>query len=417
MKKLFFLTTLCILCIITGCEKDDSLFNDTENITSDLKAANVQSSTGEIIVRYDSGITETQKQQIRNLYQITNYKNCTCADPTLELWIFDLDRNGNTPGGSTLEGVKEAIEDTSGVEGSQINDIITQDALKLGTSFGPEDVSGTTSLLSSTNEGVTIAVLDTGIDHNYFGFDSEFLYNSQLNNNTCIENGMTDYFGWDFVDGDNLPFDKHGHGTEVSYMIYDKLTNSNTNFQILPIRVFDENGQARYFDILCGYKYATNNIDVRIINMSFGWYNSEYELLQRFIDETQEKVTIITSAGNNKNDNDVIPHYPSSLEMENILSIASWNEDINNVALSRFSNFGVNSVDIAAPGEDIPFYLNQDEYILLSGTSYAAAYTTAVAGQLYITGTTSSQHISTILSTCIVNDNLTDIKHRSYLYY
>lgn len=417
MKKLFFLTTLCILCIITGCEKDDSLFNDTENITSDLKAANVQSSTGEIIVRYDSGITEAQKQQIRNLYQITNYKNCTCADPTLELWIFDLDRNGNTPGGSTLEGVKEAIEDTSGVEGSQINDIITQDALKLGTSFGPEDVSGTTSLLSSTNEGVTIAVLDTGIDHNYFGFDSEFLYNSQLNNNTCIENGMTDYFGWDFVDGDNLPFDKHGHGTEVSYMIYDKLTNSNTNFQILPIRVFDENGQARYFDILCGYKYATNNIDVRIINMSFGWYNSEYELLQRFIDETQEKVTIITSAGNNKNDNDVIPHYPSSLEMENILSIASWNEDINNVALSRFSNFGVNSVDIAAPGEDIPFYLNQDEYILLSGTSYAAAYTTAVAGQLYITGTTSSQHISTILSTCIVNDNLTDIKHRSYLYY
>lgn len=417
MKKLFFLTTLCILCIITGCEKDDSLLNDTENITSDFKAANAQLSTGEIVIRYESGISEAQKQQIRDLHQVTNYKNCTCADPTLELWIFDLDLNGTTPGGSTVEGVKEAAESTSGVEGSHINDIITHDSLKLGTSFGPESASGTSNLLSPTNDGVTIAVLDTGIDHNYFGFDSEFLYNSQLNNNTCIENGMTDYFGWDFVDGDNLPFDRHGHGTETSYMIYEKLIDSNTDFQILPIRVFDENGQARYFDILCGFKYATNNSDVRIINMSFGWYHTEYELLQRFVEETQDKVTIVTSAGNTKNDNDATPHYPSSFDTENVLSIASWNEDINNVALSRFSNYGVNSVDIAAPGENIPFYLNENEYISLSGTSYAAAYTTAVAGQLYIPSITPSQHISTILSTCIVNDNLTDIKHRSYLYY
>ncbi|MEP0262950.1 S8 family serine peptidase [Dokdonia sp.] len=421
MKKLFFLTTLCILCMITGCEKDDSINDslqlDTENITSDYNVANTQSSLGEIIIKYKDGINEAEKQVIRNQYQVTNYKNCTCADPTLELWIFDIDDNGTTSSGLDLETVVNGTRETLGVEESQMNEIIKHRSAKLNSSFGPEDINNATNLLTSSNDGVTIAVLDTGIDYNYFGFDSPFLYNTQLNTNTCSENGMTDYFGWDFVNSDYDPFDDHGHATEAIYMMFERLTSQNINFQILPIKVFDENGDARYFDILCGFKYATNNSDVKIINMSFGWYNIDYGLLRQFITETQDDVLIITSAGNYKNDNDITPHYPSSYETDNILSIASWNGNIYNPHLSKFSNYGIQSVDIAAPGEDIPFYLDQNEYILLSGTSYSAAYTSAVAGQLYVPDIAPSQHIQNILSVCTVNNNLERIKYHSYLHY
>lgn len=419
MNKLFYVATVFFLCFIIGCEKDDSLDDfintDTENIVANSVA---QLSTGEIIIKYETGITDTQKQIIRDLHQITAYKNCSCADPTLELWILQLDSNGTTPNGATVEGVKEAAKSTSGVEGSQINDIIKHDGVKLNYLFGPEHPSGAVNLLAPNNNGVTIAILDTGIDYNYFGFDTPFLYNNQLNSETCDDNGMTDYFGWDFVDGDNLPFDKHGHGTETSYMIYEKLTSQSVNFQILPVRVFNENGEALYFDILCGFKYASNNPDVKIINMSFGWYNNtEHELLEQFIEETQYNTTIITSAGNDKNDNDATPHYPSSIATDNILSVASWNGNVNNVKLSRFSNFGLQSVDIAAKGQNIPFYIDENEYILLSGTSYSAAYTSAVAGQLYTPNITPIELINDILGVCTINNNLSTIRSSSYLYY
>lgn len=417
MTKTHFLVLLIACCfLITGCEKESIIDDSSRLTTSNFEIANIYT-TGEIVIKYEDTLTEDQKQEIRDQFGIVNYKKCTCADPTLELWIFDLDPSGNIVNGGTLEGVVESSKGTSGVEGSQMNDIIRHDGQKLNSTFGIPDINNATSLISPTNDGVTIAILDTGIDYNYFGFNTPFLYNSQLNPDSCQENGMTDYFGWDFVENDNNPFDYHSHGTKATSMIFNKLTEQNINFQILPVKVFDENGDARYFDILCGFKYATNNSDVKVINMSFGWYNTSYTLLNQFIEETQDDVVIITSAGNDKNDNDATPHYPSSYETQNIMSIASWNGETYNPRLSKFSNYGVQSVDIAALGENIPFYINPNEYIFLSGTSYAAAYTTAVAGQLYTTGMTPLEHIQSIHFNTIVHNNLMDIKYRSYLYY
>ena len=421
MKNLFFLAMLFLLCMTTGCETDEivdeTLEINSENSTAKFTAPNAQTTTGEIVIKYEAGVNETDKQLLRDQYQVTDYKRCPCADPTLELWIFDVDNSGVTPGGFSLETVVSGTRGNLGVEDSQINDIIEHKGFKLNSPFGPEDLNNATNLLASANDGVTIAVLDTGIDHNYFGFDTPFLYNNTLNTNTCLENGETDYFGWDFVNSDNLPFDNHGHGTQASYMIYEKLTAANINFQLLPIKVFDIDGNASYFDILCGFKYATNNSDVDVINMSFGWYGSAQGLLRQFIEETQDDVLIVSSAGNFSNDNDIIPHYPSSFETNNILSIAAWNGNIYNPELSKFSNYGEMSVDIATLGENIPFFIDENEYILLSGTSYAAAYTSAVAGQLYIPNSSPIQLKDDILGACTISNNLSNIQYHSYLYY
>lgn len=415
MNKFFFLVTLFFLCITTGCKQDDVLDTDIENTTANFVTPSSQFTDGEIVIKYEVDLSEAEKQVIRDQYQVTNYRKCKCADPTLELWILDINSSGVTPSGLSVETVVNGTRETLGVEGSQMNIIIKHKGYKLNSTFGPDDILNATNLLAPDNNGITIAVLDTGIDYNYFGYELPFIYNNSLNTNTCMDNGMVDYVGWDFVDNDNSPFDNHGHGTQASYMIYEKLTAQNINFQILPVKVFDGNGDARYFDILCGFKYILNNSDVKVINMSFGWYDTEYTLLKEFIENAQDDVLIITSAGNELNDNDVIPHYPSSYDSNNILSIASWDGNTFNAGLSKFSNYGVQSVDIAATGEDIPFYINENDYVLLSGTSYAAAYTSAIAGALYTPSITPVQHIENILDTCKLSNNLINIKYHSYL--
>ncbi len=420
MRNIHFLA-ITLLLFITACEKETISFSEAKHDPSeDTTAHSVMTQLfvpGEVVIKYDELLSEAQKQIIRDAYGVTNYKNCTCADPTLELWIFELDNNGNLPNGLTIEGVVESSKDDSGVEGAELNPIIKQTGHKLNAPFGPEDMSTALTVMSNNNVGVTIAVLDTGIDYNYFGFNDPFLYNSVLAGDSCSENGMEDRFGWDFVEGDNNPFDEHGHGTQVTSILYEKLNNQNIDFQTLPVKVFDENGSGNYFDILCGFKYASKKNNVNIINMSFGWYNTRYALLERFIDEVEDNVLVITSAGNYRNDNDIIAHYPSSYEMDNILSIASWSAGYSGVELSRFSNFGITSVDLAAPGEDIPFYLTPNEYILLSGTSYSTAFVTAYGGQVYIPGINPLQHISNILSGSIPDDNLNSLKYQSYINY
>ncbi|MDC8002461.1 S8 family serine peptidase [Aureisphaera galaxeae] len=416
MKKLCLFVALLLL--ISACEKETT--NTPEVLengpTTDFVGGNVLV-PGQVIIKYDAGLTEAEKQVLRDFYQVEDYKTCSCADPSLELWIFEVDSNGNLPGGGTLEGVTESTKDDAGVEGSEFNPIIKHDGIELSAPFGPAHITTGLDIMSTTNSGVTIAVLDTGIDYNYFRFEEPFLYNSEASGDSCTDNGMNDYIGWDFVEQDNNPFDDHGHATQVISLIYETLDAQDVDFQVLPVKVFDQNGIGTYFDILCGFRYAANNEDVAIINLSFGWYETQYELLKRFIEETLDKKVIVASAGNDENNNDLVRHYPSSYEDANILSIASWNTDLIEVGLSRFSNWGEGSVDLAAPGENIPFYIDANEYILLYGTSYANAYASAIAAGMHVPGMSPSQLISSVIASGIPDDNLNNILYHSYIYY
>ena len=55
----------------------------------------------------------------------------------------------------------------------------------------------------------------------------------------------------------------------------------------------------------------------------------------------------VTNIGDN---NDQTPFYPSSYNLPNIISVAATDQDDN---LTSFSNYGVASVDVAAPGENV----------------------------------------------------------------
>lgn len=423
MKKLYTLFFSSLFCLIS-CEKehinsDEITLNNEFEINSEMEKGGVGGTfsypSNQMIVQYDTTLSEAEKQQLRDQYGIDSYKNCTCADPTLELWIFSEGNGANS--GIDLEEKILTANGEDDLEGVDFNPIFQHTGQKLQSSFGSEDVSVAINKTVSSNDNVTIAVLDTGVDYNYFGFSSPFLYNNSLNSDQCIDSGQQDYYGWDFVNQDNDPFDDYGHGTIVTSLIYNELQSQNVNFQILPIKTFDASGKGNYFDILCGFKYAVNKGDVDIVNMSFGWYNSGYDLLNRFINEAQEEFVINASAGNNSINTDFNVHYPSTFDSENIISVAALNNEPINLGLSWFSNYGTTTVDIAARGERIPFYLNMNEFITVQGTSFSCAYTSAFGGKVYDSGMSVNQHISTILSNTIQHDNLSGIKYASYIPY
>lgn len=407
-----------LLCLLS-CEVEtpNELDNKATNITPEqmLSTFGVGYPNDQLIIRFSPGLTEAEKQAMRDLHGVIDYKNCNCAVPTLELWFFDLP--ANTDGIGTLEEKVIVIKGDDGVEDAEFNSTIQNSGHNLQSPFGPSDINKGISKVKPDNDGVTIAILDTGIDYNYFGFNQTFLFNSVLGETGCDENGQTDYFGWDFVNQDHDPYDDYGHGTIISSMIASRLQAKNIDFQILPVKVFDETGKGNYFDIICGFRYAATNKYVDIINMSFGWTNSDHRILGYFITESEEEVLLTASAGNSQIDNDFFPHYPSSYEASNILANAALSNSLLEIHLARFSNRGAQSVDIAAPGSNLPFFLTPIESITLNGTSYANAIVSAFSAANYQEGMTIAQLRTTVLQNSIYDANLNTIKYSSYILY
>ena len=101
--------------------------------------------------------------------------------------------------------------------------------------------------------------------------------------------------------------------------------------------------------------------------------------------EKYPKILFVFSAGNSGLDNDQFSHYPSKIELPNTISVGAMNGEY----LASFSNFGVKSVDVGAPGVAIlslvPKAYSPDGksiYSPSSGTSMAAPYISNLAAQI-----------------------------------
>ncbi len=434
MKKVIVYCFALLLIATVGCQKESLNLEETETaketeiIQKGGYTNTSNSQSNELVILYPDGTTEAEKILKRAEYNVLEFKKCECADPDLELWIFSKEE---TSSGGGLEEKKHVARGDGGIEGVEYNpNIKIHEDLFIGVGGLGNTNDGLLKTVN-VNQGVTVAVLDSGIMYDYEGFTTPFLYNS--GQDACSNNGYNDLFGWNFVDENNNPYDNHRgrHGTIVSSLIASQLEAANVDYQILPVKVADQAGNIRYFDALCGFQYAANKPDVNIINMSFGWNNYERELLEKFIDEAPE-ILVVTSAGNKGLNNDITPHYPSSYEAENIFAIAAlrahniqntggngslidiYGSPNSNSGLASFSNRGTYSVDIAAPGENLPFHYN-NEIFYVNGTSYSSALTSGYSGTLYVTGMTGISLKTTVIENCEYDPSLSEIQYSKHI--
>lgn len=263
---------------------------------------------------------------------------------------------------------------------------------------------------------IVVAVIDTGIDGSHDDLMANLWTNtSEANGAAGLDddgNGFTDdTIGWDFYNGDDDPLDVDGHGTHVAGTIGAVGDNGvgvvgvSWSVRLMPLK-FMENWAGVTADAADAVYYATSkNVDI----MSNSWGGGAYSLtLELAIDDAeQHDILFVAAAGNERgNDNDLMPHYPSSYGLPNIIAVAATNKfDL----FAGFSSYGVTSVDIAAPGVDILSTGRPNSYTVKSGTSMAAAHVSgacALMRQLH-RGATYETIKSLVLESVDTNDSLT----------
>ncbi|GAA59966.1 deseasin MCP-01 [Pseudoalteromonas sp. BSi20652] len=119
-----------------------------------------------------------------------------------------------------------------------------------------------------------------------------------------------------------------------------------------------------------------SGVNIRVLNNSWGGGGYSQALADAITASEDADMLFVAAAGNGEVDNDVNPHYPSNYENDSVLSIASTDSSDN---MSGFSQWGLESVDMGAPGSAILSTIPGGGYATYSGTSMATPHVAGVA--------------------------------------
>ncbi|WP_102797806.1 S8 family serine peptidase [Bowmanella denitrificans] len=244
--------------------------------------------------------------------------------------------------------------------------------------------------ISTGSRDVIVGVIDTGVDYTHPDLVANMWSNPGEIAGDGIDNDgngyIDDMHGINSIVDSGDPMDDHGHGTHVSGSIGAEGNNSigvvGVNHQVslvgckfLAADGFGSTADAiQCIDYFVALKNAGHN--VRVLNNSWGGGPEEQALRDAITASEQADILFVAAAGNDTADNDVSPHYPSNYEHDSILSIASTD---HNDEISWFSNWGLTSVDMAAPGSDILSTIPGGGYGNSSGTSMASPHAAGAA--------------------------------------
>jgi thermitase len=236
--------------------------------------------------------------------------------------------------------------------------------------------------VSPGSPSVIVAVVDTGIDLG----DPDLVGRLWTNPvNDAVGGFPNDIHGWNFVSNDNDVQDDNGHGTHVSAIIAAQANNSYgiagvaPGVQLMPLKFLDQNGNGTTANAVSAIYYAVQH-GAKVINASWGGQQFYGPLADAISYANAHNVVFVTASGNDGTDNDIVPSYPASYQMPNELSVASVDQNGN---LASFSNYGVSTVNLAAPGvnivSEVPTSIDPSGLETLSGTSMSTAYVSGVA--------------------------------------
>lgn len=246
--------------------------------------------------------------------------------------------------------------------------------------------------LSQGSKEILVAVIDTGVDTSHPDLRENLWTNpgetgidgrgKDKATNGVDDDGngfVDDVHGWNFA-GDNSDLtDLHGHGTHVAGIIQS--VAPKTNLMILKYYDPAANGEDNLNNTVKAIRYAIK-MKAKIINYSGGG-TTKYPDEELAIREAQQQgILFVAAAGNEKSNSDYNGFYPADYGLSNIISVTAIDE--NSKVLSS-SNYGRNSVDIAAPGKSIISTLPGGKYGTMTGTSQATAYVSGTAALLMAT--------------------------------
>lgn len=232
--------------------------------------------------------------------------------------------------------------------------------------------------IATGTRATIVAVIDTGVDFTH----PDLAANMWINGGEIPGNGIDDdgngfaddVYGWNFVGNNGNVMDDNGHGTHVAGIIGAVGNNGigvagvNWNTRIMALKFLDANGSGYLSNAVRALNYAVQ-MGARVSNNSYGGGGYDQFMAAAIANARNAGHIFVAAAGNSSLNIDVSPAYPASYNSDNVIAVASTDR---NDRLSTFSNYGVNTVDLAAPGSSILSTLPGGRYGTYSGTSMAA---------------------------------------------
>jgi subtilisin family serine protease len=251
------------------------------------------------------------------------------------------------------------------------------------------DISATRAWAITTgSDKVVVAVLDSGVDYTHEDLAPN-MWTRPANLAPYHDDELgtvDDTNGFNAVDNSSDPMDENGHGTHCAGIIGAEGSNDigisgvNWKVQIMPLKFMNAGGFGTTKDAIEAVNYVIDRkkagVNVRIISASWGSTQKSRALEEVIRKAYENDILFVAASGNANTNNDRTPHFPSSYNVPNVISVAALDR---NDRLAKFSNYGVKSVAIAAPGVDILSTWLGNEYEEKSGTSMATPVVAGVA--------------------------------------
>lgn len=191
---------------------------------------------------------------------------------------------------------------------------------------------------------------------------------------------IDDLIGWNFVSNTNDPRDDNGHGSHTAGTIGAignngvGVTGVNWKVQIAAMKFLNAQGSGAISAAQSALQLSVAK-GILISNNSWGGGGFSQSFLNALVAANNAGHVFIAAAGNAASNNDTTASYPANYNVANVISVAATN---SNDQLASFSNYGVNTVDIAAPGVSIASTYSNGGYVYLDGTSMATPHVTGV---------------------------------------
>lgn len=257
------------------------------------------------------------------------------------------------------------------------------------------------------NRNVVVAVIDEGIDVNHQDLKPNIWRNpGEIAGNSRDDDGngfVDDLNGYDFFHNDASVYDGPGtnpdgsqvdaHGTHVAGIIGAVGNNGlgvvgiNWQVSLMSLKFLGPDGGSSA-NAIRAYAYAkqmrdrwvssggTRGADIRITNNSYGGDNYSQAEVDAIQSMASSGILFVSSAGNESENNDIVPSYPASYDLPSVISVAAMDRS---GVLSFFSNYGSRSVHVGAPGSDILSTTPGNGYSSFFGTSMASPHVAGTA--------------------------------------
>lgn len=223
----------------------------------------------------------------------------------------------------------------------------------LGSEWHIQKIGATTAWDSAFGTGVTIAILDTGVDGTHPDLAGSMVQ------------------GWNVYDNNSNTADVYGHGTKVAGAAAASANNGMGvagvagTAKIMPIRISDTTGAASFSAMASGITWAADH-GARVANISY--VSADSAAVNSAASYMKSKGGLVTtSAGNYGTDALITP----------TTAMIPVSATDSNDAMASWSSFGA-FVALSAPGVGIYTTTNGGGYGSVSGTSFSSPVTAGV---------------------------------------